>query len=263
MRLDSAYDNTGAVAGSAAFPDVWADAAAAFRKGLGFRGQVGVPYGTSARQVYDFFQPAGISRGTVIFVHGGYWRRFDPSFFSHFAQGALAKGWAVALPGYDLCPTVSIAQITAQVGQAVAHVADRTQGTLALVGHSAGGHLVARMMDPLVLSAEVRGRITQVVPISPVSDLEPLLETSMNADFQLDPAMAAAESPVNMAPPHGVKVHVWVGADELPAFVEQAEGLGRVWGAPVTRVEGAHHFDVIDPLRDPDSDLMRAVLGAK
>jgi len=174
----------------------------------------------------------------VIFVHGGYWRRFDPSFFSHFAQGALAKGWAVALPGYDLCPTVSIAQITAQVGQAVAHVADRTQGTLALVGHSAGGHLVARMMDPLVLSAEVRGRITQVVPISPVSDLEPLLETSMNADFQLDPAM-------------------------VPAFVEQAEGLGRVWGAPVTRVEGAHHFDVIDPLRDPDSDLMRAVLGAK
>ena len=119
------------------------------------------------------------------------------------------------------------------------------------------------MTDPLILSGDVRDRIENIVSISPVADLMPLLQTSMNDILQLDEAEATAESPVNMTPPHGVNVTIWVGADERPAFLEQAEQFSRVWGAKQFVVEGRHHFDIIDLLEDPESDMVKPLLGIK
>ena len=263
MRLDAAYDNRAHVPGSERFPPAWEKAAAAFRKAVGARCEKAVPYGPSERQVYDFFQPEGVPRGTVMFVHGGYWKAFDNRSWSHLAAGPLARGWAVAIPSYDLCPDVRLSEIAAQIARALSHVAARTQGPMALAGHSAGGHLVARIMDPILLASDVRDRVAQIVPISPLSNLGPLRETSMNEILQIDEAEALSESPVNMPPPHGVDVTVWVGAEELPALVEQAQELGRAWGAKVVLAEGLHHFDVIDALADPDSDMVRALLGIR
>lgn len=263
MKLDDAYANGAYIEGADAYPPRWQQQAQAFRDGLGARAQLGVKYGPSPRQVFDMFQPEGVSRGTVIFVHGGYWKAFDGSMWSHLAAGALARGWAVAMPSYDLCPDVTIDEITRQIAAAVTRVADRTFGKLALAGHSAGGHLVCRMTDPLVLPSEIRDRITAVIPISPVADLAPLMETSMNEILQIDAATAQAESPVNMQPPHGLDVTVWVGADERPAFLEQAEQLSRAWGARRVVAENVHHFDVIDALTDPESAMIKALLSLK
>jgi len=118
-------------------------------------------------------------------------------------------------------------------------------------------------MDPLLSPADIRDRVKQIVSISPVANLEPLLQTSMNDILQLDETQVAAESPINMSPPHGVDVTVWVGAQERPAFLEQAETLSRSWGARQYVVEGKHHFDVIDALGDPDSDMVAALLALK
>lgn len=263
MTLDDAYDNSGHVEGAADYPPRWTAQAQAFRDSLGARAQMGVRYGPSPRQTFDFFTPAGVSRGTMMFVHGGYWKAFDAATWSHLAAGALAKGWGVAMPSYDLCPDVTIPQIAEQIAAALTKVADRTQGPLALAGHSAGGHLVARIMDPLLLGSEVRDRVAQIVSISPVADLAPLMETTMNEVLQIDEGTAQSGSPVNMSPPHGVSVTVWVGADERPAFLEQAEALSRAWGAKQVVVEGKHHFDVIDALADPDSDMIAALLALK
>jgi acetyl esterase/lipase len=263
MKLDDAYANGAHIEGADAYPPRWLEAAKTFRDSLGARAQQGVSYGPSPRQSFDFFQPEGVARGTVIFVHGGYWKAFDASYWSHFAAGALARGWAVAMPSYDLCPDVRIADITRQVAAAVIKIADRTFGPLALAGHSAGGHLVCRMTDPLVLPSEVRERIKQIVPISPVCDLVPLMDTTMNEVLRIDPAEAQAESPVNMAPPHGLDLSIWVGADERPAFLEQAGQLARAWGARRVVEEGKHHFDVIDGLTDPDGPMVKALLGLR
>jgi acetyl esterase/lipase len=263
MQLDDAYANAAYIDGAEDYPPRWQKAAAAFRKKLGFRSQKGISYGDSDREVYDFLEPEGVSRGTVVFVHGGYWKAFAPSDWSHLAAGALARGYAVAMIGYDLCPDVRISRITAQVSKGLIEVAKRTQGPICLAGHSAGGQLVARMMDPLVLPGDVRERISNIVSISPVADLMPLLQTSMNEILQLTDTEATAESPVNMTPPHGVNVTIWVGADERPAFIEQAEQFSRVWGAKLTAVQARHHFDIIDLLEDPESDMMKALLGIK
>ncbi|MEP2470207.1 alpha/beta fold hydrolase [Roseobacter sp.] len=262
MLLDDAYANGPYIQGAETYPPKWQAAATAFRAGLKERAEIGVPYGATDRQVFDFFNTQGPSNGTVIFVHGGYWKAFDPSVWSHLAAGPLAAGWSVAMPGYDLCPDVRISQITGQIAQAVQAIAARTQGPIVLAGHSAGGHLVARMLDAAVLPAPVRDRIKRVAPISPVADLAPLLQTSMNDTLGLDAAEAAAESPTLTPKPKGAAVRIWVGADERPAFLDQAAALAQAWDVPQVIVPHKHHFDVIDALDHAGSDIVRFLTGA-
>ncbi|MCV3274247.1 alpha/beta hydrolase [Roseobacter sinensis] len=256
MPLDDAYANAPYIPGAEAYPPRWLAAAAAFRDALGARAEIGVSYGASARQVFDFFNAEATARGTVVFVHGGYWKAFDHSSWSHLAAGPLAAGWSVAMPGYDLCPDVRIADITRQIAQAVTAIAARVEGPIVLTGHSAGGHLVARMLAEDVLPADLRARIPRVAPISPVADLLPLLQTSMNELFQLDEAAALAESPTHQPAPEA-DVKIWVGAEERPVFLEQAEALAWAWDAPAVVVPSKHHFDIIEALEDPQSDLVR------
>ncbi|WP_223421010.1 alpha/beta hydrolase [Tateyamaria pelophila] len=259
--MDDAYANGAYIADAAAYPPRWAAQAAAFRNSLGDRIQNGVSYGPSPRMAFDLMQSEGVSKGTVIFVHGGYWLKFDRTYWSHFAAGALARGWTVAMPSYDLCPDLRIAGITQQIAQAVMTVADMTTGPISLAGHSAGGHLVARMLAPGMLPEAVRVRLCHVMPISPVVDLEPLLSTVMNADFRMDTAMARAESPVHQPAPT-VPVTVWVGADERPVFLDQARWLAEAWGCDHVITQGEHHFNVIDALADPTSDMIRRLTMA-
>jgi pimeloyl-ACP methyl ester carboxylesterase len=106
------------------------------------------------------------------------------------------------------------------------------------------------------------GRLAGVCAISPVVDLRPLIDTAMNADFGLDTAMAEAESPSLHRDVRDVPLTAWVGAEERPAFLDQARWLAEAWPNARLHVEpGRHHFDVIEPLADPDSPLVRAVLA--
>lgn len=262
-ELDDAYANAAYIPGAADYPPRWERAAAALREGLLEQGLADLDqsYGDSARQRFDLFHPGSATKGLMVFVHGGYWLRFDKSVWSHLAAGALAKGWSVAMPSYDLCPQVRIADITRQIAQAIATSSAMVPGPVALAGHSAGGHLVARMLQPGLLPDTVADRLCHVMPISPVSDLRPLLRTSMNSDFKLDDLSARAESPALMMERLPVPVTVWVGANERPVFLDQARWLAEAWGCAHEVDAGKHHFDVIDPLADVDSDMIRRLLG--
>jgi alpha-beta hydrolase superfamily lysophospholipase len=219
------------------------------------------------REKVDLFLPEARPHGLVVFVHGGYWMRFARSDWSHLAAGALARGWAVALPGYVLAPETRIAEIVRAVGRAIAHSAAVIPGPLVLAGHSAGGHLVARQVcadGPL--PDRVAARIARVISISGLHDLRPLLRTAIARDLRLDAAEAAAESPALLEPREGIAVHAWVGDAERPEFVRQTTLLANIWtglGAAMaqTIAPGRHHFDVVEPLTDPGSDLVAALVG--
>lgn len=265
MKNDDAYNNRGYIPGAEDYPPRWEDAAQEFRAleaSLG-RARLNEPYGPHEREKFDLFHPAGPAGSLMVFVHGGYWRLFDRSYWSHFATGATERGWAVAMPSYPVCPEVRIADITRSIAACVTKAAGLVRGPIALAGHSAGGHLVARMAcADSGLPEELRARITAIAPISPVTDLRPLIETTMNEDFRLDDAAACAESPALMEKALDVPVHVWVGADERPAFLDQARWLSEAWADTALHVvPGKHHFDVIDALADPDSEMTRALLG--
>lgn len=262
MRYDAAFANAKHIPGGEAYPARWAAAAETFRDALGDRARLGQRYGAGEAEWLDLFLPEAEPSGLLVFIHGGYWLAFGPRDFSHLAGGALARGWAVAMPAYALAPAAKIPAMTRQIGAAIGRAAGMINGPIAVTGHSAGGHLAARMAcADAPLDPAVAARALRVVPISPLSDLRPLRETSMNADLQIDAAAALTESPVLMPPRAGVKVHVWVGGDERPAFLDQARRLGNAWACPVTVEPGRHHFDVIDGLERPESPLMQVLLG--
>lgn len=262
MELDDAYANGAHIAGAEEFPPRWAASAEDFRNSLHERARLDIAYAEGERHRFDLFLPEAAPKGVLIFVHGGYWMAFDKSSWSHLAVGALAHGWAVAMPSYDLCPEVRISDITHQVAKAVIRIAQEVPDVpISLTGHSAGGHLVARMLDPEMVPAEVGERMKVVVPISPLADLLPLLRTSMNDKFQMDCGAAKAESPVEMQQRFHSEVTVWVGAEERPAFLDQAQWLADAWQADHVIAFGKHHFNVIDPLADPESDLVRLLVS--
>lgn len=264
---DDAFANGAYIAGAEGYPETWAAQAAAFRAGV--QGELDLAYGAHPRERLDLFRPAGAARGLVVFVHGGYWLKFDKSFWSHLAAGPLARGWAVALPSYTLAPEASIPQITAQIGAAVGHAAGLVAGPVRLAGHSAGGHLVTRMIcEDSPLAPELHSQIAGVVSISGLHDLRPLLATQMNDQLRLTPETAAAESPALHMPLAGSPVTAWVGGHERPEFLRQSALLREAWsraGLSVRLViDGKrHHFDVIDALAQADSALTQHVLGAQ
>ncbi len=260
---DDAYANGPHIPDGAHYLDRWAAAAAAFREK---RPPEVISYGPHEREALDLFLPDAAPEGLVVFVHGGYWLRFDRSFWSHLASGPLARGWAVAMPSYPLCPEVRVSAITRSVARAVETASGRVEGPLRLAGHSAGGHLVTRMVchaGPLGEGAAAR--VERVVSISGVHDLRPLTATEIGTSLQLDAAEAAAESPALLAPVPGAEVVCWVGAGERAEFIRQNALLANAWtglGAATACVEEAdrHHFNVIDGMADPDSALVHALL---
>jgi arylformamidase len=269
MDWDDAYANAPHIPGADAFPPRWAREAAAFREALGERARLGIPYGDAPAERLDLFvpQPSGAPRGLVVFVHGGYWQRFGRQDWSHLAAGGVERGWAVVIPGYPLCPATPVTGITRAIGAAVARAAGIVSGPIRLAGHSAGGHLVSRMLcTDAPLPEPVAARIEHTVSISGVHDLRPLLRTRLNDTLRLDADEARAESPALAAPREGACIICWVGADERPEFVRQNALLANIWtglGARTAAMEerGLHHFDVIDGLTDPESPLSRALLG--
>jgi acetyl esterase/lipase len=255
VELDDAFANAAYIPNGETFVEKWAALSADFRETA--LCELDIPYGEGARARFDLFHPARLARGVVVFVHGGYWRMFDKSYWSHLAAGPLAHGWAVAMPSYDLCPHASVTEIGDQIAAAIAAIADRVPGPIRMTGHSAGGQLVARV-GAIGPHGDWKTRLQKIVPISAVADLTPLLRTSMNADLQLDGAEARGQSPVHLTPPN-CPVTVWVGADERPVFIEQSQELAKSWDCELMIETAKHHFDVIETLVDPNSPLTHAV----
>lgn len=264
---DVAYANSTLIPDAAGFIRRWPKQAAAFRKKLTKPGRASLDlsYGKGQRNLVDIFYPENEPKGLMVFVHGGYWYRFDKSDWSHLAEGALSSGWIVAMPSYSLCPEVKIGEITREVARSIEFVANRIKGPIRIAGHSAGGHLAARMIcSKSPLSRKIQQRIEHVVAISPVSDLRPLRQLKLNETLKLSEKEAIAESPALLAPVPGANVTCWVGAAERSEFVRQNLLLAAMWhglGANIRHVEqpDRHHFDVVEELAHSDSPLVRAL----
>lgn len=259
---NDAFDNSGYVNGSDALPAQWAARAVLTSEG---RAKLDQKYGNALRKTYDMFEPRTAPKGTVIFVRGGFWHMLDKSYWSHFASGCLDRGWRVVMLGYPLAPQVRIVQITAALVQMLTHMDDITTGPTRLVGHSAGGHLVTRMMCEGVLPQHIAERVARVVSVNGVHHLAPLLETEMNTTLCLDQAEADAESPVQLRAVDNIPVTFFVGDQERPEFLRQTRMAAELWSAQAVNVHtvydtNTHHFNVIDSLQIPTGALTREVL---
>jgi arylformamidase len=262
---DDAYANGANIPGGDRWPDAWVEPAAKYRERMADKSIADMSYGDNPREKLDIFFPQGRPRGLFVFVHGGFWIRLDKSYWSHFAAGAIARGWAVAMPSYPLCPEVRVRDISRSVAEAIELAANEVDGPVRLAGHSAGGQIVTRLIcKGSGLPETVLGRIDRIMSISGVHDLRPMLRTVLNETIGLDEKEAREESPALLEPSIDVPVISWVGANERSEFVRQNALLANAWrglGMATDCVEepDRHHFDVIDGLQHPDSPLSKAL----
>lgn len=226
-------------------------------------------YGEHPREVMDLFRAAN-PRGTVLFIHGGYWRAFSKDSFSWVADGFLDQGLSVAVLNYPLCPNVPLARIVEATRRAFAHLyqevlIEAERGRIVVTGHSAGGYLAALH---LATAWEEHGLpadpLAGVVPISGVFSLAPLIATSMNEAIRLDLETAGALSLDGKPWRSRAPLTLVVGGEETEEFHRQSEDLADGWdelGPRLLDIPGRNHFDVIDGLAEPGSVLNREIKG--
>ena len=254
LDVDRAYANAAFIPGSEKLPGLWEQLAGEYRRAMKGRAKLNIPYGPAPRQQFDLFLPEKAPTGLVMFVHGGYWLESGRESWSHLAAGAVGRGWACALPSYTLAPDARIADMTVEIALAVKAAASMIEGPVVVTGHSAGGHLAARM-GCSDMPKGLGERVLRVVPISPLSELGPIARTRMNTALRLTEAEIASESPARLTLRPTCEAHVWVGMMERPAFLWQARLLSEEWDCPWTPAPGRNHFSVLDDLTQPDSAL--------
>ena len=263
---DDAYDNVGHIPGAASYPERWSQQASDYRSAADFA-ELDIAYGSHPRERYDLFHPRGQARGVVVVVHGGYWMRLDKSYWSDLAEGARVNGWKVAIPSYPLTPEARISEITSRIGAAIQQIGSNNKGPLRLAGHSAGGHLVTRMVcDDTPLPASIASRIEHILSISGLHDLRPLLRTRMNQTLGLTADEAEGESACLHQPLERLSLTAWVGSDERPEYLRQMRCLCDHWKTDGARIEGIvdpghHHFSIIEALGEPDSKIVGSLLS--
>ena len=266
---DDAYENRIHIPDADRHLAAWPKDAATFRRS--FAGaNLNLAYGSSKRTHYDLFTPKGgieAACGLAAFVHGGYWLALSKDDFSHMAAGLLARGWAVAILGYTLAPQARITQITQEISTAVEHLGKTGTGPLRLIGHSAGGHLVSRMMcDDINFGPVTTQRLDRVLSVSGLHDLRPLQRLAKNELWQLDYNESHAESSLLRTPRPGIDLVCVAGADERPEFIRQNAILPLAWqglGANCHSqlLAGHNHFTVIETMTRSDSRLCDLVDG--
>lgn len=241
--------------------DGWARASAAVRDSAPCR--LDIAYGPHAMERLDLFLPAGRPRGTLMYIHGGYWRSLDKSDASHVAPPFTAAGYAVAVVNYALCPAVDVETIVAQVRRAAAWLAvhhaewDAPADRLFACGHSAGGHLAAMLLatEPCVAAA---------VCVSALYDLRPLLQVpSVVEATGFTPRSVPALSPALLKPLTAAPLLTALGDDENPGFHAQFDAIRESWRsvhAGHVACPGLDHFTILDALTRPDGAIATAAL---
>ena len=228
-----------------------------------------LPYGPDARHRVDLFRAAQ-PRGTLVFIHGGYWRSLDKSYFSWLASSWTAAGMNVAVPNYRLCPAVAIADIVQDALAAMNWLFESAERNafpmdrVVVTGHSAGGHLTAALLAarPEWLRFDP-ARIVGAAPLSGIFDFAPLLHFSYNADLKLDERSAAELDLYGRRPTIACPMVVAVGAEETSEFRRQSQLLADSWPnvAKHLVLPGLNHFSIVDAFTERSQPLFESTLA--
>lgn len=227
-----------------------------------------VSYGPLPAQVADWYAPESNFAPLVFLIHGGYWRpEYDRLHIRPLAVALRDAGFAVLSIEYRRIPGDPDATVS-DVEVALAEL-PRTVGWLdrpaRVVGHSAGGHLALWLA-----SRSPVDRVGRTVALAPVTDLVSAERDELDADEvhiaavrdflgcpavdrpDLDPMrMPSPEAPVTLV--HG-KADLHVPLSQSTTYTDLHKS------ATLEAVEGAGHFDLIDPMSDAFGTLLDVLI---
>ena len=265
---DEQYNNRARIPEHPAILEHWADASArALQSSPAIRE---FAYGEGLGERLDVFPAAHAGSPVLVYIHGGYWRALGKRDQSFVAPPFVDAGAMVVLPGYALCPIVSVEHIVLQMVRALAwvhrHAAEfgGDARRIVVAGHSAGGHLATMMLacDWRSVAPDLPADLVKAaLSISGLYELEPLRHAPFLApDLKLSASQARRLSPAAFpAPANGALVTV-VGGDESEEFHRQAALISQAWGGTVIGAENVaqrNHMNVLLELAEPGSETHR------
>ena len=227
-------------------------------------------YDAVSGEALDIY-PAAPGSPVFMWLHGGYWRSLSKADNAFIAGGLVPEGISVVIPDYTLAPAATLAEITRQVGAALAWVVRHTghPARIHVGGSSAGGHLAAALltsgrMAALGLPADT---VASATVVSGLFDLEPLRHCSMNAWLRMDAAAARRHSPLfDIQPNSPAQLIASHGGRETAEFARQTAAYVDAWHAAGNR--GSHvampdhnHFDIAVALATPGTALNDALIA--
>ena len=220
-------------------------------------GPTRLTYGEDASQWVDRYDSDGASRGTVIVIHGGFWKSaYAADLGAPLALDLAARGWTGLNVEYRRVGNGGGFPATFDDIHAAINLAD-SQGPVVTLGHSAGGHLAvwAAAREGFDEWADGVG-VTHALSQAGVVDLTAAYDEDLGGGAVAalmgvgpdDPAYDLAD-PIRHVP---LKVPVWClhAADDADVPIGQSRDYVRAateagGTAELVEVTGGH-FDLID-----------------
>ena len=261
------YNPRTTVANASEIIPAWKIRAAETRERFAFNADIS--YGPHSREVLDFYR-APNSRGTLIYIHGGYWRMLSKVETSWVADGFVKQGVSAVLINYPLCPDVSLGDIRGSIIRAFVHayknvLNDDERANIVVAGHSAGGHLAAlHLATDWTAHGLPENPVAGVIAISGIYDVAPLMQTTMNADIRITEESAAALNLMTSEIKSRAPIVFAVGGDEPSEFHRQAADLAKAWESlqpKILSLPNTNHFTVVDSLANPQGELNKVALA--
>lgn len=261
-ELDAAYNNTAAVPAARTILDSLTERSANTRRRSAIA--LDLRYGDGLRQTIDLFACGRPNAPLLVFLHGGYWQRNAKDMFSVLAEGPLAHGFDVAMPGYTLAPEATLTRIIEECETAIRLLTvigpgmGVAEAQIIAGGWSAGGHLAARLLEMPEVDA--------AFAISGIFDLEPLRHSYLQERLNLSAEEARVQSPIHRLESAGKPVSVIWGGAELPELQRQSAAYIAARQAARLPVEGGvlageDHFTILAQLADPTSQVTGRLLA--
>lgn len=238
--------------------------------------ELDIEYGPTSGQKLDIFGTDLPNDARIfVYVHGGYWQELSREISRYPVKPFYRGGIKTIIIGYDLCPTVTLGEIIKEIQNAAKYVFEYAEKMnsrgLYFAGHSAGAHLVSKILDNAELLQNTSGsnRLHGVFLISGVYDLRDLIKTTVNAPLKLNETTAAAFSPILSNYQHirdsdvfdKIRVHIIVGKHDSPTFQKQSRDFWKVLqsnfgvDAYLDIMENLDHFDIVEALGELENYL--------
>lgn len=233
-------------------------------------------YGPHERHRLDVYRPAGTSRATVVYVHGGGFvagdKNGDGVFYVNLGRWLARQGFTAVLPNYRLAPDHAWPAGTQDMDAVLRWVKQDSlaQGTatpVVLWGQSAGAcHVASWLFDDAARGTAPALAVDAVMLMSGLYRAEAPLPAGPKAYFGEDPGQYPQRSPLTHVRPLNVPVLLAV-AEFDPGWIAQqtyalAEALTRAQDRSPFFLfnQGHNHVSTVQSLGSPQQDVSQSLL---
>ena len=234
--------------------------------------QLDVPYGPLPAQKLDIYMPQGSTAAPVlVFLHGGAWKGSNKECRASPAEVMCPKGAVWISVEYPLAPDHTIETQAESAEMALAWISANAASfggdahRILVMGHSAGAHLATLGLFRLLDRRPDLVDDFELLTLSGVFDLEPMIFTKVNDWLKLDPERAQRHSPISNIPARAPALHALAGGNEPGVFLRQSLDMVGAYArsgfaSRFTALPNRNHFSVLEEFDDPASPLQRALM---